>query len=522
MSMKADDLVAQEQLVGQLINSPACFDLPQERVEHIETHISHLLLLGERVYKIKKPVDLGFLDYSTLEKRQRCCEEELRLNRRLAPQLYLQVVAIGGTVDEPVIGADEGIIEYALEMRRFHQDDLLSRTLPDREAIDSLARQVADFHLAAAKVSKEMPYGRPDHVIGPMLENFRLIRGLKQPLFEMDRLNVLQNWTEQQSTVLESNLLERYDAGHIRECHGDLHLGNITRFKGEITLFDGIEFNPNLHWIDTLSDIAFLLMDLQHRGMNSAVVQLLNGYLERTGDYAGLPLLRFYLLYRAMVRAKVSAIRAMQSGLQHDEWEQQLDEYRSYLVLAETVIRHPPASLILTHGVSGSGKSTVSGWLAEQLMAIRIRSDVERRRLFPAQGETAGSIERYSEQATQITYNHLAGMAKELLRSGYSVIIDATCLVQWQRELFMQLALGQQAPVVIIDCQASESLLIDRIHHRHKRGGDASEADLAVLRLQQERRQALTSSELERTISVDSQHFPPPGLLATVLQRLMR
>ncbi|MEW8505195.1 MAG: AAA family ATPase [Candidatus Thiodiazotropha sp.] len=522
MIMNAEELVAQEQLIEQLVDSAACFGFPNERVEHIETHISHLLLVGERAYKIKKPVDLGFLDYSTLEKRRRYCEEELRLNRRLAPQLYLRVVGIGGTLENPIIDADDEIFEYALEMRRFKQQDLLSHNLPDNDAIDCLSRQVADFHLSAARVADGQPYGKPDHVIGPMLENFRLIRGLKQPLFEMDRLNALQTWTEQQTLTLKPLLEERCDAGHIRECHGDLHLGNITRFEGEITAFDGIEFNPDLHWIDTLSDLAFLLMDLQYRGMNAAADRLLNGYLEKTGDYAGLPLLRFYLLYRAMVRAKVSAIRATQAGLQHDEWEGQLEEYHSYLDLAESVIRHPPASLLLTHGVSGSGKSVVSGWLAEQLMAIRIRSDVERRRLFPDQDETAQCKARYSEEATRTTYNHLAGMAKQLLRSGFSVIIDATCLASWQRELFLQLAQSQQAPLVIIDCQADETLLRDRIRHRLEQGVDASEADFEVLKLQQAQRQPLSSTELERTIRIDSEEFPPPGFMATVLQRLMR
>jgi aminoglycoside phosphotransferase family enzyme/predicted kinase len=522
MPLNNKDADLQDRLVAQLLKCPSCFGDSQGCVEHIETHISHLLLAGDRVYKIKKPLDLGFLDFSTLEKRHHCCQEELRLNRRMAPSLYIDVVGIGGTIDHPIMNENKGIIEYAVAMRRFRQRDLFSHTLPDRGAIDGLARQVAEFHQKADRVSKGVPYGRPDHVIGPMLENFRLIRGLKQPLFEIERLNVLQTWTEQQSAELKPILEERYEAGHIRECHGDLHLGNITLFQGEITPFDGIEFNPDLHWIDTLSDIAFLLMDLQHRAMNVAADQLLNGYLEITGDYAGLPLLRFYLLYRSMVRAKVSAIRATQSGLQHDEWEEQLEEYRSFLTLGESVIRHPPASLILTHGVSGSGKSTVSGWLAEQLMAIRIRSDVERRRLFPDQGEGAVSIERYSERASKITYNHLVGMAKLLLRAGFSVIIDATCLAQWQRELFLQLAENQQAPIVIIDCQAKASLLIERIAQRKAQGEDASEADLDVLRLQQETLEPLTALELERTISIDSADFPPPGLLATMLQRLMR
>jgi aminoglycoside phosphotransferase family enzyme/adenylate kinase family enzyme len=522
MTLDHEDSDLQERLIKQLLDCPACFELPHDKVEHIETHISHLLLVGERVYKIKKPINLGFLDFSTLEKRRHYCEEELRLNSRLAPNLYLAVVGIGGSIENPCIDADRGIFEYAVEMRRFKQQDLLSHTLPDREQIDRLADLLADFHRSVPSIDHGMPYGTPGHINRPIKENYRLIRGLKQPLFEIERLIALEAWSEQQSLVLQPLMEERYDAGHIRECHGDLHLGNITRFEGEITLFDGIEFNPNLHWIDTLSDLAFLIMDLQHRGMNAAADQLLNSYLEQTGDYAGLPLLRFYLLYRAMVRAKVSAIRATQSGLQHAQWEQQLEEYRGFITLAESVIRHPPASLILTHGVSGSGKSTVSSWLAEQLMAIRIRSDVERRRLFPDLDETGISNERYSERASRITYNHLAGMAKQLLRSGFSVIIDATFLAQWQRELFLQLAERLQAPLVIIDCQASDTLLMERIRQRHERGGDASEADVAVLELQQENLQPLTLSELERTISVDSEHFPPPGLLATMLQRLMR
>jgi aminoglycoside phosphotransferase family enzyme/adenylate kinase family enzyme len=522
MTLHHEDPDLQARLITQLLNCPACFGAAQGKVEHIETHISHLLLVGDRVYKIKKPLDLGFLDFSTLQKRRHCCEEELRLNSRLAPDLYLAVVGIGGSVENPRINADQGILEYAVEMRRFEQHDLLSHTLPDREQIDRLACLLADFHRSATSIEQGVPYGTPAHINRPVQENYRLIRGLKQPLLEIERLNTLETWSEQQSLALQPLMEERYDAGHIRECHGDLHLGNITRFKGKITLFDGIEFNPNLHWIDTLSDLAFLLMDLQNRGMNRAADQLLNSYLEQTGDYAGLPLLRFYLLYRAMVRAKVSAIRATQSGLQHAQWEQQLEEYRSFLTLAESVIRHPPASLILTHGLSGSGKSTISGWLAEQLMAIRIRSDVERRRLFPEQGQSGLPNERYSERASRITYNHLAGMAKQLLRSGFSVIIDATFLAQWQRELFLQLAESQQAPMVIIDCQASDALLRDRIRQRSERGGDASEADLAVLGLQQENLQPLTVTERDRTISVDSEHFPPSGLLATVLQRLMR
>lgn len=524
MTQIPDDLDEQDRLVQRLLDRPDCFGHALDRVEHIETHISHLLLAGEYVYKIKKPLDLGFLDFSTLAKRHFCCEEELRLNRRLAPRLYLKVVGIGGSLGQPALDTENGVLEYAVKMRRFRQQDLLNERLPDRETIDRLAVLVADFHQRAPVVSEDMPYGKPEHVLGPMLENFRLIRALKQPLLEIERLNVLQTWTEQQAIELEPLMEERCQSGHIRECHGDLHLGNITFFEGRLTPFDAIEFNPDLRWIDTLSDLAFLLMDLQHRGLNPAADRLLNIYLEQSGDYVGLPLLRFYLLYRAMVRAKVSAIRASQPGLQHDERARQLDEYRSFLSLAESVIRNPPASLIITHGVSGSGKSTISGWLAEQLMAIRLRSDIERKRLYPDQRVTSGSSppERYSSGATQVTYAHLNGMTRHLLRAGFSVIVDAACLARWQREIFLQLAERLQVPVLIIDCQARESLLRERIQQRSDQGIDASEADLAVLAYQQQTGEPLTTVEHERVIAIDSERFPPPGLLATVLQRLMR
>ena len=522
MAPNGTDLDAQNRLIQQLLSHPESFGHATDDIDHIETHISHLLLVGQYAYKIKKPLNLGFLDFSTLEKRRRNCEEELRLNQRMAPALYIEVVAIGGTLEHPEVSSANGHLEYAVKMRRFRQQDLLDERPLEREMIDRLARLIADFHRQAG-ISKDPAYGTAEHVLQPMLENFRSIRALKQPLLEVERLNGLQTWTEQQVRQLEPLLEERCQAGSIRECHGDLHLGNITLFEGRITPFDGIEFNPALRWIDTLSDIAFLLMDLQHRGLNQAADQLLNSYLEQSGDYAGLPLLRFYLLYRAMVRAKVSAIRAAQPDLSHREQQQQLDEYRSFVSLAESLIRHPPASLIVTHGVSGSGKSTVSGWFAEQLMAIRLRSDVERKRLFPepVTDESAGP-ERYGAKATRITYIHLNGMAKRLLRSGFSVMIDAACLKLWQRELFMRLAESQQAPMLILDCRAGESLLRERVAQRNRQGADASEADLEVLAWQQKTCEPFTPDEQERVIVIDTENFPPSGFLATVLQRLMR
>jgi uncharacterized protein len=521
MTASKDALTEQAELVKQLLASPGCFPHAADDREYLETHISHLLLVGDHVYKIKKPLDLGFLDFSTLQKRRQCCQEELRLNRRLAPELYLDVVAIGGTSRQPQLdGGSSPPIEYAVKMRRFRQQALLSRTLPDPAELAELARQIADFHQRIPKADLESPWGTPAAVLAPMEQNFRQIRDLKQPLLESDRLDSLQSWTESVMDNLTPLLDERRELGRIRECHGDLHLGNITRFEGRLMPFDGIEFNPGLRWIDVLSDLAFLLMDLLHRGLSQAAAQLLNDYLELTGDYAGLPLLPFYLLYRAMVRAKVCAIRFCQSDVDQAEAAELLDEYLRYLKLAESVSNYPPAALLLTHGVSGSGKSTVGAWLAQQLMAIRIRSDVERKRLFPGD-EPAAQARRYSSAASAVTYAHLCAMAERLLRAGYAVIVDAAFLKQAQREPFFTLAESLETPLLILDCQAEDPLLQARIIQRETDGKDPSEADLAVLKRQQSEQEVLGEAERRHSVVVDTASFPPPGMLATVLQRLM-
>ncbi|MEJ2621504.1 MAG: AAA family ATPase [Candidatus Thiodiazotropha sp.] len=523
MACNKTDLLRQNRLVAQLLAHPGCFGHGIESIEHIETHISHLLMIGGFVYKIKKPLNLGFLDYSSLEKRRFYCQEEVRLNRRYAAPLYVGVVSIGGAVDQPVIDGQGEPLEYAVKMRRFRQQDLFDQLTLEPQLIDRLALMVAHFHQRADSLPEPSQDG-VEQVVEPMQENFQLIRALKQPLLEIERLNSLQSWTDYQVEQLRELIEERYLSGSIKACHGDLHLGNIVLYKGQITPFDGIEFNPKLHWIDTLSDVAFLLMDLQHRGLHPLADRLLNRYLEETGDYAGLPLLRFYMLYRAMVRAKVCAIRVCQPDLSADDQRRHLEAYQSYLSLAETLICHPPASLLITHGLSGVGKSTISGQLAEQLMAIRIRSDVERKRLYPVDSvdEAKERAARYTQQATETTYHHLAGIAAGLLHAGFSVIIDATFLKVWQRAIFHRLAKELQVPLLILDCQASRLLLRDRITARQQQGVDASEADLSVLQHQQLSADPLTAEESQQALVIESETFPPPGFLATVLQHLMR
>ncbi len=516
------ELDPQQQLrLVSALQRAAAFSGSATDLQHIQTHISHVILAGDYAYKIKKPLNLGFLDFSTLERRRHCCEEELRLNRRLAPELYLDVVPVTGSLDEARFGGTGSVLEYAVRMRRFSQSELLSVHLPDREMLQQLARQVAEFHRQIPPADPATPYGTPERVLYPMVENFAQIREISLAVLELPRLDPLETWTRAQAQRLDDLLWQRKRDGHIRECHGDMHLGNIATYEGKLEIFDGIEFNPNLSWIDTLNDVGFLLMDLEHRGLREAAADFLNRYLELTGDYPALPLLRFYQTYRAMVRAKVAAIRLSQAGLSDRERQDLTQEYLGYIKLAEGYTRTTQPVLMITHGLSGSGKSLFSGWLLERLEAVRLRSDVERKRLFPESDQPKGLEQGvYGRQASETTYAHLRAWAALLLRAGFSVIVDATFLKAAQREAFQQLAGDLAVDYLILDCQAPDQVLRERVIQRQQRGGDPSEANLAVLDLQLRNREPLSDRELDTSIVLDTRHFPPEGLLEQVRQYL--
>ncbi len=451
----------------------------------IETHISSVLLAGGFAYKIKKPVDLGFLDFSTLERRRHFCQEEVRLNRRLEPEIYLEVVPVTGTLDAPRIGGDVPVLDYAVRMRRFDQDGVLANH-PERLTpawVDRLARRIAAFHQEIARAGPEQPYGDAEGVLAPMLQNFRQIRALWRGDDIGPRLDALERWTRTRFERLLPLLHQRKEGGWIRECHGDLHLGNIALDHGRLILFDGIEFNPGLRWIDIQSELAFLLMDLDEHRLPGVGWRLLNRYLEEVGDYPGLPLLRFYQCYRAMVRAKVAAI-----GLGQAATEEGRRAFLGYLELAAGYTADSRPALLITHGFSGSGKSTETESLLAELPAVRIRSDVERKRLagLPAGAESGAAPGEgiYSGDFTRATYRRLLDLARVMLEAGFSVVVDATFLEREWRQPFEELARRQGVPFAILDFQVPEDELRRRVAARSRRGGDASEADLAILERQ--------------------------------------
>ncbi len=490
----ANETLDQTALIAALLQ-PDRYPHPVDTVEHLQTHISHVLLAGDYAYKIKKPLNLGFLDFTSLARRKYYCEQELRLNGRLAPDLYLDCVPIGGSAARPALGAAGEAIEYAVRMRRFPQQALLDRVLAagrlENRHINALARRLAAFHQAIATADPAAPFGAPERVRGPMLDDFTHIRPLLADPADLDLLTAVERWTLATTERLWPRLAERKAGGWIRECHGDLHLGNLLLADtGQVTIFDCIEFNDDLRWIDVINDLAFLLMDLRFRGAGGLAQRLLNTYLEYGGDFAGAALLSYYQVYRAMVRAKINAIQASQDDhIPEPDRAAARALCRDYLRLALALTQEPTPFLLITHGVSGSGKSRRTGQLLEIFPgAIRLRSDVERKRLFGLgplddSGSTLGEG-LYTADASARTYRRLYDLTDGLLAARHPVLVDATFVKRAHRQPFRDLAARHGVPFILLDCVADPETLRARVAARRARGDDAAEADVEVLERQ--------------------------------------
>jgi hypothetical protein len=479
---------------------PRCYDHPVAEVRLAETHVSWVFLTGRFAYKVKKPVKLPFLDFSTLRRRHHYCREELRVNRRLAPELYLGVVPIGGSPRAPRIG-EKPAFEYAVKMREFAADARLDRRLAAhrlrRSDLAAFAERLAKFHERLPAVRGVAAGSARASALANVAELGRYVQDRSR---ERERL---QAWTERHCARLAGVFSRRIAEGAHRECHGDLHLQNLLWHDGAIMAFDALEFDRKLRDVDVISEAAFLAMDLcAHRRVDLAY-SFLNRYLEISGDYGGVDVLRFYLVYRALVRAKVAAIKRAQSG----PGERGRGDYlRTALRLATTAT----PSLIITHGLSGSGKTYVTDELVSRLPALRVRSDLERKRLHGlapltrSRSAVGGGI--YAAAESRRTYSALAVGADRLLRDGHHAIVDATFLRRSDRLAFRQVAAANAARFVILDCTASAAELRRRIAGREHAGRDASEANLAVLEQQLREREPLDRAERRSAVAVDTEH----------------
>ena len=503
-------------------------------VDLIETHISWVLLAGEHAWKLKKPLDLGFLDFSTLERRREACEAELRLNRRTVPELYEAVVPVWQTEegvrvgDQRVDAAAPGAtpLDYLVRMRRFDQSALFEARLAagqlEPALFDRLARHVAAFHEGAAVAQPGDGFGDAVAVMAPVRQNFAQIRERVSDAALLRELARIESWAEARFAALAPVFDARLEAGRVRECHGDLHLGNLIVLDGEPRLFDAIEFSAALRWTDVVADIAFLVMDLQARGRPDLASRFLDASLACSGDYAGLRLLPWYLSYRAMVRAKVSAIRAGQ--VEGAARADTLAECARYLTLAAAQMQTPAPALLIASGVSGSGKTSQSQPLVEGCGVIRVRADVERKRLFgldadARSGSTLGGG-LYSAQASARTYARLAELARAVVEAGYPVLVDATFLKRSQRATFAELAATLGVPFAILAFDAPVETLRARVRQRAEAGTDASEADVAVLETQLSAREPFEEEELACVVPIDTASAPDWRSLLPVLARL--
>lgn len=521
----------QRTLVGRLTD-PA-FHGPQCRhVRVIETHISYVVLTGAFAYKIKKAVDLGFLDFTTLAARRFFCQEEIRLNRRLAPSIYLDVVTITGTAWQPIFNGPGAAIEYAVRMREFPSHALMTAVIArggvTAGQIAALGERIASFHGAARRALPHTRFGTTTDVLALATENVRDVATFAADPVMQRAVAALGAWTLRQHARLEPLLDRRRRDGFVRECHGDLHLGNVAMIDNLAVPFDCIEFNERMRWSDVMSDVAFLSMDLQAHGRGDLADRFLNRYLEESGDYEGLGVLRFFVVYRALVRAKVAMLRAAQTVGPSSRAAEQAAAAR-YLRAATRAARDVSPAVIITHGFSGSGKTTVASRVAAELRGIALRADVERKRLFGLNrlARTGATIAAgiYSPDATRRTYDRLAALTRSVVESGYVALVDASFLKRWQRDRFRSLARAAGLPFVVLDCAAPIRTLADRVAARAARADDASEAGREVLAHQIDTAEPLDAVEREFVLACDTTLLRPeslPGGTIDDLKRMLR
>ncbi len=445
--------------------------------------VSQIFLAGDRAYKLKRAIKLPYLDFSTAEQRHAACAAELALNRRTAPSLYLNLRRIGRDAAGKIGFVDEApAIDWVVVMKRFDQgslfDALAQKGGLDGPLIDALADHIGQFH----SIAEQRPdQGGATALAGIAETSHQLFAAVPGDIFPAERVEaILEKW--RQSLATATALLEaRRAAGKVRRCHGDLHLRNICLVDGKPTLFDCLEFSEQLASIDILYDLAFLLMDLEHRALAHFANRALNRYLDSAEEDDGLGAMPLFLSLRAGIRAHVTGA-ASQTPANGDKRAEMAEEARRYLDLACQVLEPQPCRLVAIGGLSGSGKSTLAAGLAPELGrrpgARVLRSDVIRKLTLGADPETRLPAEAYTPDITSRVYDALQTKAATVLAAGYTAIIDAVSLLAEERLAFAEVAAKAGVPFTGIWLEADADAMAQRIRERH---GDASDATAEVL-----------------------------------------
>lgn len=470
------------------LGAPSSYPGTPARVERIDTHGAIVFLAGDAAYKIKRAVRLAYLDFSTLEKRRAACEREIEINRLTAPQIYKSVVPVTRDTDGTLtINGDGEVIEWAVSMRRFDQEDLLDRmAVEGRLPVDlmvPLAAHIADYHDKAPILARD---GSSIPAFAGVVEN--VIGALQAAEERLGADGVCEAAAGLEAALSDHRplMMERAARGFVRRCHGDLHLRNIVLVDGKPILFDAIEFDESIATVDVLYDLAFLMMDLWHRNDDLHANTVLNRYLWRSGTEAhlgALGLLPLFLSVRAGVRAMV-ALDSLPHAASRDR-ERIVAEAREYLDLILRFLRPLPARLIAVGGLSGSGKSTLAAALAPSIGAApgayHLRSDVERKLMFAVPLNERLGKDAYTLEASQRVYAALEDKARDALRTGHSVVVDAVSAQEGERHRLRRLAEDAGARFAGLWLTASETAMTDRVTRRR---GDASDADAAVVKRQ--------------------------------------
>ena len=459
-------------LVARLLD-PAIYPHEVDRVELVETHISWVFLAGPRVYKVKKPVNLGFLDFTTLARRRHFCREEVRLNRRLAPDVYLDVVEIKGQRRAPRLGGPGRTIEVAVVMRRLPAarmlDSLVERDEATPELLDAIGATVARFHAEAETGGEIDELGGLDTMRRNWEENFAQTDALGPDLLPDATRACVRAAV---AAVLEGEaprFAERVAAAKSRDCHGDLQAQHVC-CTDPVQIFDCIEFNHRFRFGDVAGEIAFLAMDLERLGRPDLAIRFLNAYFEESGDYEAVPLLDFYRAYRAWVRGKVLSFQVT------DHPDRAAHARALFALAARFAEPARQPRLLLTTGVMGSGKSTAARVAAARLGAIVIRTDAVRKRLAgrPLRERVAAAYGEglYTPEMGQRTYAEALRLAGELLRARWPVIVDGAFSHAAERAEGRAVAGRHRVPFGILWCDAPDDVLGERLR---RRSGDRHE-----------------------------------------------
>lgn len=471
----------------------------REPIQMQQTHVSYVFLTGDYAYKVKKPVNFGFLDFSTLEHRQHFCLEEIRMNQEIAPELYLDVLPITQIDDRFELNGTGEPVEYVLKMREFPQDDLFSclfeRGHLTESHLEELGRIVAQFHAKAQTNEYIRSFGEVSKVRQAFDENYEQTKNYIGGPQTLQQFEETKAFTDEFFATRQELLNSRIQNNWIRECHGDLHLRNICLWQQKILLFDRIEFNEPFRFVDVMYDVAFAVMDLEARGRKDLGNAFLNTYIEQTGDWEGLQVLPLYLSRQAYVRAKVTSFLLDDPAVPDDLKKEAQETAAMYYKLAWHYTRSQKGRLILMSGVSGSGKSTVARQLARRWGAIHIRSDAARKHLAGIPLEQAGGAELYTSQMNEKTYGRLLELGVLLANQGFPVILDAKYDRQVLRQNAIAQANQQDLPIQIIYCTAPDDVLRDRLSSRTNDVSDAT-ADL----LQQQKAAAEPFTEAEQSL----------------------